>query len=424
MVIAQPGGRAVLSSRRSTVAVLTRFPIPDGPLVGSQKTWAIAALVFCFLPFLNGCSKIHHEQREVVYVWTRQMYLRDRVAAVSNRVAEVSNGQELQVLEHGKRFLRVKTEKNEVGWIPDRAVIDSKTHDAFVQLANQHKGDTVVATGTLRDDIYLHVSPGRDTDRFYLLPGNAKVQMLIRASVIKTASPTPAAGAPTAQSANAAVPTRVAVERVPVSKPATQPSVTNEQETSPVAMEDWWLIRDTQGRAGWVLGNRVDTDVPDDIAQYAEGQRIVGAYVIARVHDEEANSPDHEVAEYVTALAPPKSGLLFDFDQIRVFTWSLKRHRYETAFRIHPIQGYLPVRVTSASVASGPDPVFSFQISSSPDVAINPETGIARPANPRTISYELRDTQVRRVGPDMAPIPTTHSADAKARAGKSRKKRM
>ena len=383
----------------------------------------LCTLVFCFLALATGCSKIHHEQHEIVYVWTRQMYLRDRVAAVSNRVAEVSNGQELEVLEHGRRFLRVKTEKNEIGWIPDRAVIDGKTHDAFVQLANQHKGDPVVANGTLRDDIYLHVSPGRDTDRFYLLPGNAKVQMLVRASVSKTSAPTPTAVSH-AQSANTAAITRVSVERAPAPKPAAEsPAASNQPDTPPVVMEDWWLVRDGLGRAGWVLGNRVDVDVPDDIAQYAEGQRIVGAYVLAKVHDDEANTPNHEVSEYVTALAPPKAGLPYDFDQIRVFTWSLKRHRYETAFRIHPIQGYLPVRVTGQSASNGAEPTFSFQVSSSPDVAINPDTGIARPAHPRTISYAMRDTQVHRVGADMAPIPTMHSADEKAKTARAKKHR-
>ena len=374
---------------------------------------------------------MHRQAHETVYVAARQMYLHDRVAAVSNRVGQVSNGQALEVLEHGRRFLRVKTDKNEIGWIEERAVIDSKTYDAFAHMGTEHKQDPVVATGTLRDEIYLHISPGRNTDRFYLLPENDKVQLLVRASVPKAVPGAPVEPVkhpvqPAAKGGKAAPAQGNASGGKSASKtPETAPVVESvEKADAPeIPMEDWWLIRDSQGRTGWLLSSRVDVDVPDEIGQYAEGQRIVGAYVLTHVNDAEADVPNHSVPEYVTALSPPKSGLPFDFDQIRVFTWSVKHHRYETAFRVRPIQGFLPVKVWTEPGQSGTDPAFSFRISGSPDVSIDPDTGITKPVNPRTITYVMRENMVRRIGPDMAPIPTSHVPGEKSKSGATGKKK-
>jgi hypothetical protein len=399
--------------------VLTRLSNSDVSSLW-RSTSRFAGLLIVTIALVSGCKRLHHEQREMVYVSARQMYLHDRVAAVSNRVGQVTNGQPLEVLEHGRRFLRVKTEKNEVGWIEERAVIDAGEYKAFQDLTTQHKQDPVVATGSVRDDIYLHITPGRNTDRFYLLPENDKVQLLVRASVPKLAPgekpPVKAevSTAPQSQKAAASTPSKAAT-------PSTAPSEAQSDQTE-IPMEDWWLIRDAQGRAGWLLGGRVDVDVPDEVGQYAEGQRIVGAYVLTHVTDSEADVPNHQVPEYVTALSPPKSGLPFDFDQIRVFTWSVKRHRYETAFRIHPIQGFLPVKVQPSN--NGTDPAFSFTISGSSNVSVDPDTGITKPVNPRVITYTMRDNMVRRGGTDMAPIPTTHLPGEKPKAkSKTEKKK-
>jgi SH3-like domain-containing protein len=393
--------------------------------------------------FVSGCSRIRPEKHETVYVSARQMYLHDRVAAVSNRVAEVANGQPLEVVERGRRFLKVKTPKGEIGWIEEHAVIDGDLYNEFQKLADAHKNDPVVAAAVLRDDMYLHLSPGRNTEHFLLLPGNAKVQMLIRATVPKAAPgsqpvrrrpatpPPPAGNAPASKAMSSAPAPQTAAApgpaaantptagtaptaATPAKATETSAAVPGQPAAAPPVLEDWWLVRDGNGHTGWLLGNRMDVDVPDSVAQYAEGQHIVGAYVLTKINDAEADTPDHQVPEYVMVLSPPKAGLPFDFDQVRVFTWSIKRHRYETAFRIRPIQGYLPVTISTAPERTGRVPAFSFRISADADVAIDTQTGTARPANLRTINYEMLDTVVRRIGPDLAPIPAGRKAEEKA----------
>jgi hypothetical protein len=383
-----------------------------------------ALLTLLMISALTGCNRLRlrHEQKEMVYVSIRQTFLHDRVAPVSNRVAEVTNGEALEVVEHGRRFLKVKTGKNEIGWIEERAVIDQKDYDEFVQLAEKHKDDPVAATATLNDDLAMHLLPGRETERFYLLAGKTKVELLARASAPKKAAEivSPLPTTITAKPAGPAQGTKNAAKPGAMSAGASESAPPTPE---PVQMEDWWLARDPQGRTGWLLASRLDVDVPDEVAQYAEGQRIVGAWMLAKVTDPDSDAPDHQVPEYLMVLTPG-SGLPFDFDQVRVFTWSLKHHRYETAFRLHPIQGYLPVRVFTQTTPKGAVPAFSFLLASSDDVKTDPATGITRPVAPRTIDYEMIDTQVKRTGPDMAPIKLGKTGDEGTREQGNKKARQ
>src|SRR6202167_2249262 len=349
-----------------------------------------SAICVALMTALAGCNRLReHAKPEMVYVVAKQTYLRDRVAAVSNRVALVTNGQPLEVIEHGRRFLKTKTSKGEVGWIEDHMVIDQSTYDQFAALQQQHAHDPVVATAVLRDDLYLHVKPGRETDRFYLLPENQKLQLLIRASVPK---PEPPQGFLTAPR-----PAATGKEKLPAGKaaPAGEPAV---------PMEDWWLVRDSRGQVGWLLARRLDVDVPDEIAGYSEGQKIVGAYVLTKVYDPDSSLPDKLVPEYISVTNAYKDGLPYDFDQVRVFTWNVKKHRYETAYRQRNIEGYLPVSVSETKNAQGQSvPAFSITVATSEEVKVDPLTGAARPAQTDVLRYQLESGMVKRITPAGAP---------------------
>lgn len=375
--------------------------------VSSAFCRRLAPALIVGLLLIQGCGRFApHAPREYVYVWARGTFLRDRVAAVSNRVAEVTNGQRLQVLEHGHRFLKVKTDKGEIGWIEDHSVIDQAVYDKFGQMEKDNANDPVVATGVLREDYWLRDAPGRTSDRFTLLPENSKLQLLMRASIPRPEAPQP----------------------MPLSvKKAVRPEKlkkTDLDDLANPALEDYWLVRDSSGQVGWVRGRTVDEDVPDAIAGLAEGQKVVGAYVLRKVNDPGANVPGNQVSEYVTVLAPWKDGLPFDFDQVRVFTWNVKKHRYETAYRERNIAGYLPVTVSQQTFGNQTEPVFSFRAATDPEAAsLDPQTGMVKPGSTTIEAYHMEGVIVRRVGAPAAPHLASAAAPGERRTRHRRHRR-
>ena len=334
---------------------------------------------------LAGCSQLHHKpSNKYVYVSAQQTFLRDRVAAVSNRTGTVTNGEQLIVLDRTKRWVKVQTASGGVGWIEERLTVPQGVEDQFEALGKNHEKDPVVATATTSDEVYLHVAPGRVTDHLYMLQANDKLSLIERASVPK---PLPPGGLPTAQAGGAAA-----------------------EPAAPV-MEDWWLVRNAKGQAGWIYGRMIDVSAPDTLLRYAEGQRMVGAYVLAHVDDPESGMVDNgntvtSIPEYLTVLSPYKAGLPYDFNQVRVFIWNVKKHRYETGFSERNIVGYLPVKI-----GAGPDPYdkgadaaenlpkFTYRVLAG-DQAIpqpDPTTGLIKPGRTIEKTYRLEGNICRRI---------------------------
>jgi len=289
------------------------------------------ALAVVFLLTFSACNRGRHRVLEVNYVSAVQATLRDQVATIYNRVGTVKNGERVEVLEHEKRFARVRTGSGVEGWIEQRYLVDQQIYDGLQKLTKDNLNDPVQAPGVLRNDTNLHLTPGRETEHLYQLLAGAKVSVLKRG----TAEKQPGA--------------------------AIQPKAGG--KASGPLLEDWWLVRDAENRVGWVLARMVDIDVPLDIAQYAEGQRFVAFFALNQVQDPGKEGADKNVSQYLCVITEPHDGLPYDYDQIRVFTWNVRKHRYETAYREHGLNGVLPVTVTSENFdKEGTLPVFILRV--------------------------------------------------------------
>jgi SH3-like domain-containing protein len=334
-------------------------------ILSRRAGWLAFALSAAAL--LTGCGHGRHRVLEVAYVSAPQAALRDQVAAIFNRVGNVQNGERVEVLEREKRFARVRTASGIEGWIEQRYLVDQKTFDSIQKLSQDNQSDPVQASGILRNDTNLHLTPGRETEHLYQLASGAKVSILKRA----TAEKQPGA--------------------IPAPKPAVQAvAKAGAKAASGPVLEDWWLVRDAQNRVGWVLARMVDVDVPLEIAQYAEGQRFIAAFVLNEVPDND-KGVQKNVPQYLCVLSPPHDGEPFDYDQIRVFTWNTRKHRYETAYREHGLNGVLPVTVGQENFdKEGTLPIFILRVKDDAD-------------NVAERKYKLNTPIVRRV---LAPGET------------------
>jgi SH3-like domain-containing protein len=321
---------------------------------------------------------------EIAYVSGVQAVLRDRVAAVYQKAGIVKNGDRVEVLDHDRHFVKVRAVNGATGWIEQRFLVSQDVYDRIQKLTAENQNDPVEAQGTTRNDTNLHVEPGRDTEHLYQISTGEKLSVLKRGTAEKPGTVVPPSrSAARANAANG-----------------------NQEKKSPdvAVKEDWWLVRDSHDRVGWVLARMVDFDVPLDIAQYAEGQRIVSFFALNQVSD-----GDKKVPQYLTVLTEPHDGLPFDFNQIRVFTWNVKRHRYETAYR-ERVEGVLPVTVSQEDFGKdGVLPVFILRV---PD-----DKG-----NITARKYKLNTPIVRRVlAPGEEPTRKTSRKAGGSRKTKRRK---
>lgn len=361
-----------------------------------RRSLIFLILVFLLVVLLGGCGVVS-EKPEYAYVTEPEAALRDHVATLYSKTGVVHNGERVQVLERmqNKRFVRVRTARGEEGWIQERYLTDQETYDQLQQMAQKFKDVPAQAVAVARRAVNLHVTPGRKTEHLYQLNENDKMELLQRQTADRNA-PAPTTAKPDKSEKDKD-------QKDAKDKDKDKDSESDEDQPEkpgqPVILEDWWLVRDAQKRVGWVLGRLLYVDVPIEIATYAEGQRIVAFFVLDAVQDE-----DRKVPEYLVLLSDNKDGLPYDYSQVRVFTWNVRRHRYETAYRERDLNGVLPVTLGQGNFDKEGD-LRTFTL------RVQDENG-----SKRELQYKFNPPIVRRVlGPGEEPPPRPHRKSRRSR---------
>lgn len=308
-------------------------------------------LLGLLLVSVAGAAVYFHRRKkepvEIGYAANRNVTVWDTIAAVRQPVTTVDYGAQLEVLQHFENHVKVRTASGAVGWTDESNLLTPDFWEKTKQLDKQTAGLPVEAVGHTAVLTNLHIAPGRTAPRIRQLGKEVPVEMF---------------------------------ERRPMAVPGVVVRAEEQNGSPTVKMEDWWLVRaHVSGNttlSGWVLGRFIQLDLPEALYDYSSSADLnpVAWFELDHVPDGNGGTKP----QYLLVGTHGPEGQPCDFTALRVYTWSRRDQRYETAYVDSGVCGMLPVRVKPLSADSA---TFSFEDRSQ--------------GAPTQAVYRLQDTIVR-----------------------------
>jgi SH3-like domain-containing protein len=228
--------------------------------------------------------------------------------ANSRTLSTLEPDTKVEILEKQGNWYRIRSGETQ-GWMEETTLRTQTMADKLQAMVVAASKQEAQNTALIRNDANLRLDPGRNTTILHRLETDAKVEIL---------------------------------ERKTLPRP----------NSNPPALDVWIKIRVSATEVGWILGSYLDYEAPSAIGGYMEGSSFTAVKALNTVEDSEIGP----VIWYVVGERRP--GALPDvaFDGIRVFTWNMKKHRYETAYRSRGLRGAYPL----VAGREGNNPFFQF----------------------------------------------------------------
>ncbi|MBZ5610990.1 MAG: hypothetical protein LAP38_22225 [Acidobacteriia bacterium] len=322
----------------------------------------------CFLlGFLVSCSTETNRPISIgeAYVGPSTLKLHQDLSAKSAVSGTVKHGDKLEILEYRRRLARVRGPDGATGWTDMRQLLTPEQMASLRHMADSAAQYPSQGAATVYDALNMHTEPNRSSPSFWQIPENGKVDVIGHKLVprfqpveepARPAPPKPAP-APRRKDRNKAA-TKIAppppppapkppadwlalsVPKAETPKPASPEAPAAEPKpVAPVPMDDWSLVRTADNRTGWVLTRMLIMSIPDDVAQYAEGHRITSYFALRQTKEDDSVKNDWLWTTITKGQGP------YEFDSFRVFVWSHRHRRYETAYIERNVAGHFPVEV-------------------------------------------------------------------------------
>jgi len=307
------------------------------------------SLLVCLALVSAGCSSAPDREPAIgeAYAGPATLNIRKEIDPKSPVVGVVHHGAKLEITGQKRRWYKVRAKNGVEGWTDDRQLLDTAQMERLRGLARETAGLPSQGAATTFDSLNVHTEPNRLSASFLQVKEGEKFDVIAHRVVTRTALPKRELVAPKPKAVR---PMKKSKSSVPPPPAPAAPALpkdwvalskerarTPEEDLPPAAKDDWTLIRTRDGESGWVLTSRVYMSIPDEVAQYAEGHRITSYFSIGKVRD-----GDEQKSIWLWTTAA-ELGEDHDFDGYRVFTWNLRRHRYETAYIQRRERGFFPV---------------------------------------------------------------------------------
>ncbi|MEK7408013.1 MAG: hypothetical protein AAB225_23325 [Acidobacteriota bacterium] len=293
---------------------------------------------------LSGCSSA--PRRETVlgeaYIGPATLKLRRELTSRTADGPALKHGERVEIVGRRRTFVKVRGAQGVVGWALMSQLLSTEQMEALNRLAQRAAELPSHGAASVYEPLNVRTEPNRQAPTFHQIREGERVEVIEQRLAPRVPFRNPRLlPAPPETTKQAQKPKEPAEPPPPPVPPSTEPAL-----PKPLPADTWALVRLANGRAGWVVARMVRMDIPDEVAQYSEGHRITSYFSMGQVSDRGAVKHNW----LWTTIAPGNHE--HDFDSFRYFVWSLRHHRYETAYIERNLKGYFPVTLEQVPVTA------------------------------------------------------------------------